>query len=252
MSSALNPTKPEQFRAMLRQNWTFGDIEPAYVPTSEQEVLISILSWWNLLDTLQRIHVQKGKTSAAYAPGHLKELQLHRMLQLVRQPGVRNYCEIGMNVGHSTVAMLIANPQLVAHVFDLGAFRWSEPVSTLLRAHFADRFELHVGKSWRTIPPWRKKFLSEGKRCDLFLIDGDHRPIPVLGDLKAMRPVAAPGRNFVVIDDTQSSLIKAVRNLTDMGQLRILESYGPYSKFTPRLNPTKWRWGYYVATFIDG
>lgn len=237
------------FQPWLRMNWTFGEIDPAFNPSSLHDILVSIFTWWNLLDTLQRIHVQKGRSSATFAPGHLKEIQLHRMIRLVREPGTSNYCEVGMNVGHSTVAMLVANPQITAHVFDLGAFRWSEPVATLLRAHFGHRFQLYVGKSRHTIPKWRQAFLAAGRRCDLFLIDGDHRPASVIGDLRAMYPAADVQRNYVVIDDTQSHVMLAVQNMTKAGQLRVLEAYGPYPKHTPPLNPSKWRWGYIVGSY---
>ena len=40
------------------------------------------------------------------------------MVDLVRRPEVKTYCEIGMNGGHSTVAMLEANAQLVVHSFE--------------------------------------------------------------------------------------------------------------------------------------
>ena len=51
------------------------------------------------------------------------ELQLRRMIQLVRDPSVKTYCEIGVNGGHSAAAMLLANPELVVHGFDLMAWR---------------------------------------------------------------------------------------------------------------------------------
>jgi hypothetical protein len=38
----------------------------------------------------------------------LRELQLRRMVQLIRRPGVQRYCEVGMNGGHSATAMLYA------------------------------------------------------------------------------------------------------------------------------------------------
>jgi hypothetical protein len=42
------------------------------------------------------------------------------MLRLVQH--ATTYCEIGMNGGHSLVAVLLSNSAVTAHVFDL--FRW--------------------------------------------------------------------------------------------------------------------------------
>ena len=103
---------------------------------------------WNLLDQMQSTHVELSKRANPYfAPGHMREVQLRRMVQLARSPEVTQYCEVGMNVGHSAVAMLLANPQLTVDTFDLMRFNYSMPVVNLMQRGFGSRFRYHVGDS---------------------------------------------------------------------------------------------------------
>ena len=51
----------------------------------------------------------------------MRELQIRRMVELAQAlPTERSvhYCEVGMNGGHSVVSMLLAHPNLTAHVTD--------------------------------------------------------------------------------------------------------------------------------------
>ena len=47
-----------------------------------------------------------------------------------------------MNGGHSLVSMLLGNPKMKAHVFDLMRWNYSQPVASLLRSTFPGRIEL--------------------------------------------------------------------------------------------------------------
>lgn len=182
-----------------------------------------------------------------YAMGHLREIQLRRMIQLVREPGVTNYCEIGMNGGHSTVAMLVSNPRVTAHVFDLMRFNYSQPVADLLKMSFGSRFQIHKGYSWSTLPPWVEEFRSNNSRCDLMLVDGGHSTHAARSDMKALRPVAA-AKSRVVLDDIQINPGKVLRSMASRGAMEIIETYGPYPKHS-KINPTRWVWGFSVATY---
>ena len=56
-----------------------------------------------------------------------------------------HYCEVGMNGGHSVVSMLLAHPNLTAHVFDPLEYDYSAPVVTLLTNSFQERFVITKG-----------------------------------------------------------------------------------------------------------
>ena len=63
--------------------------EPRFVPRDEHALLTSIFTWWELLDGLMLRHEPRSRFMA----GYIREVQLRRMLQLVRSPNVTNYCE---------------------------------------------------------------------------------------------------------------------------------------------------------------
>lgn len=74
--------------------------------------------------------------------------------QLVSAPNVSTYCEIGFNGGHSAAAMLLTNPRVTVHAFDLMAWPYSNATSALISAQFGARFNMHRGDSTRTVPVW--------------------------------------------------------------------------------------------------
>jgi hypothetical protein len=78
----------------------------------------------------------------SWQTGYVREVQVRRMVQLVREPNVRHYCEVGMNGGHSVAAMLLANPAAHAHVFDIMKLKYSWTVAELLSIAFRERFNL--------------------------------------------------------------------------------------------------------------
>ena len=101
--------------------------EARFVPGSVNESLSATYAIWNLLDaTMHQISPEHN-----YQTGYVRELQLRRMVNLVRQPKVKTYCEIGFNGGHSAVAMLLANPHLHVHSFDLMGWGYSNATARL-------------------------------------------------------------------------------------------------------------------------
>ena len=66
----------------------------------------------------------------------MRELQIRRMVELAQAlPTERpvHYCEVGMNGGHSVVSMLLAHPNLTAHVTDPHLNLTLTPTPTLTR-----------------------------------------------------------------------------------------------------------------------
>ena len=146
-----------------------------------------------------------------------------------------NYCEVGMNGGHSTVAMLLANPRLTAHVFDMMAFGYSPHVARLLRLRFGDRFQLHAGDSHSTLKPWASAFRANGSRCDLLFVDGDHSENGAHMDVADLQP-AATRDSHLVMDDISVGPGCVMRRLARAGVLNIAETYGPFDAPSPH-NP---------------
>lgn len=200
---------------------------PRFVPRPgpADELLSSTLTWWNLLDSQMYEHANGRE--ANFQAGYLRELQLRRMLQLAREPQVKTYCEIGMNGGHSLCAMLLANPALRAHVFDLFAWSYSWPIARLINTTFAGRVIFHAGHSQQTLRAFRRE-AKNTTTCDLVLVDGGHSEVAVKSDIRNLRHLAS-ARTRVVIDDIGlPGPQQALRSLNASGVLAVREAYGPY------------------------
>ena len=118
---------------LSRRGLANNDSSAWYTASSFDAVLNSLFEWWNLLDRQMYIDAPLY----AYQTGYVRELQVRRMVELARAlPPRSTYCEIGLNGGHSMVAMLLANPALTAHSFDLLALPYSESVKRLLQRRF--------------------------------------------------------------------------------------------------------------------
>ena len=193
-----------------------------------------------------------------YKAGHVREIQVRRMMQLARNlPANSTYCEIGMNGGHSLVAMLLAHLTLTAHVFDLLALGYSQSVVQLIETRFRNRVHFHKGHSSQTVRAWHSKlsamsgstchqrsgnanfedvsYLPDCPTCDMVFVDGDHTFSGSMLDLRHMRNLTKLGAP-VVVDDVQVSPGKALRVLSNHGLATIVEMYGPYPP-AHRFNP---------------
>ena len=91
-----------------------------FLPNSEEEALLGIFASWNMLDAqmyamtrmlrneseMRELRSRQGNAlpgnyghemvdrSHMWQSGYLRELQLRRMVQLIRRPGVQRYCEV--------------------------------------------------------------------------------------------------------------------------------------------------------------
>ena len=164
--------------------------EPRFVPKSLNETLSGTFTLWNLLDAT----MHDAAPDNNYQTGYVRELQLRRMMELARTPELLHrggtYCEIGFNGGHSSAAMLLANPKLVVHSFDLMMWAYSDRAAALLKLQFGTRFHIQKGNSLETVP----QFTREHKEaCDVLFVDGDHSEKGAKLDMQNMRFAAAPG-----------------------------------------------------------
>jgi predicted O-methyltransferase YrrM len=236
-----------------------GSIRHArFVPNTTAEILHATFAFWNVLD---RIMLQSSRSN--YQTGYVREVQVRRMVQLVTAPGVRTYCEVGMNGGHSASAMLHANPELVVHSFDIMFWNYSWPVANILSTAFGHRFVMHPGDSRVTVPQWAAEQRAAassaggGVSCDVILVDGDHSLSGASADLHNFRPLASPGAP-VIIDDTATAPGAALKALAKAGELRVHENFGPYdppSRFNRCLRTINrgamcLPWGFSVGEYV--
>ena len=63
---------------------------PRFMPRSDTELMASIFTWWDLLDSIMVAHEPNSTKMSDY----MRELLLRRMVQLVRSPNVSTYCEV--------------------------------------------------------------------------------------------------------------------------------------------------------------
>ena len=138
------------YEPRLPTNLALGALR--FVPKNDTELYSSIFTLWNILDR-QMFHYDAKYN---YQTGYTRELQLRRMVDLVREDHVNTYCEIGMNGGHSVSAMLEANPKITVHVFDTMQFNYSHPIANILSVQWRPIPYLQ-GQITNTIRPWHNK-----------------------------------------------------------------------------------------------
>ena len=241
---------------------------PRWTPsnTTANAMLASIFTWWNLLDQQMQFHDPVYRMSH----GYMRELQLRRMLELVHGKHNACYCEIGMNGGHSAVAMLQANPTLHVHSFDIMRINYSWPIAQLLQSTFGERFTLHPGNSRVTVPhaatgamPGQCTTDTPGGRralrCDVLFVDGEHTAQGACIDTFHARGLAASDNAIVVMDDViaGSGPNMVLHEFMTMSRLTLLERYGPYSpssrhspcQRTSRYGDLCGGWGFIIARY---
>lgn len=128
--------------------------------------------------------------------------------------------------------MLLANPHLHVHSFDLMGWGYSNETVRLLRTMFGKRLVMHPGDSTRTVPAWTQE---APHRCEVLFVDGDHSVRGAAIDMNNMRQAAAPGA-MAVADDINSDPGRALESLAKDGSIEVLESYGPFEAPSPH-NP---------------
>jgi len=264
-----------------------------FLPNSEEEALLGIFASWNMLDAqmyamtrmlrneseMRELRSRQGNAlpgnyghemvdrTHMWQSGYLRELQLRRMVQLIRRPGVQRYCEVGMNGGHSATAMLLANPIVKADVFDWLKFKYSQPVAQLLQASFSERFAIHPGKTNLVLPVWTREFRAQGLHCDVVLIDGSHDESVAASDLRWLRKVSNAETRFVM-DDINMDPGRALAIEVAAKRVEVMEQYGPFErgsshspcmripdKSPPRLLKARRallcpKWGFAVGRFL--
>jgi len=123
----------------------------------------------------------------------------------VRLPGVRTYCEVGFNGGHTAAAVLSATRDVTVRSFDIGSYgvHTARNAAWLARMH-PKRFNFTMGNSLTTVTQLARRVAAGLEPpCDVILVDGSHDDQPTYKDLAHFRKAASPGA-FVITDDLDS------------------------------------------------
>ena len=75
-----------------------------FAPGTFEQAMVAVYSTWNLLD---RMVLVPGIHIVPWAFGMFLPAQVEKLVRLVRLPGVRTYCEVGFNGGHTSAGPLV-------------------------------------------------------------------------------------------------------------------------------------------------
>jgi hypothetical protein len=204
-----------------------------YAPDSFELARSAVYTLWNQLDTL--VFDQHNSTAVrAWAFGSFLPIQMEKLVRAVRTPGVRTYCEVGFNGGHTSAAVLAATRDVTVRSFDLGEYgSHTKRNAAFLRSVYPRRFAFTMGDSQDTLPILAARVhAGQEPPCDVILLDGSHETRPALADLENFRRAAAPNA-LVVLDDLDSPAARAVLSAYREGWLAVHSWYIYYAVATP-------------------
>jgi len=236
-----------------------------FAPETHDQYLTAVYTLWNLLDRIMYAENHKPKPMMPY--GYMRRVQLEAYSRLAWRHGdLHHYCEAGVNGGHGTAAMLLANPSLVSHSFDEGVQPYSQRVFKVLRLYFGDRFQLHLGNSHRLLPLFAAN-ASHRRMCDIILVDGDHSD-GAYDDIRDFRPLAACDARLLLDDIVPTSNParlnvgpqRAIRRARAEGILEVVKEhvYNQTSRDNPCLRDKLggrphcyYPWGWAIARYVN-
>lgn len=191
-----------------------------YRPDGFRSYLMAVYQLWNLLDRYNYATLDNRTVPWLY--GYLREVQLEALVHTVQQGGVRNYCEVGFNGGHSAVAVLASTSNVSVVSFDNSAYgRHTRQNSEQLKLWFPNRFTMHSGDSKDTLLVYgRRVGLGHEQHCDVILVDGSHKAPSALRDLRQLRRVASCGA-AVFVDDLDGGPGNAALQMYNDGVLKM-------------------------------
>ena len=194
-----------------------------YVPrNSSSPAINAAFVVWNILNAVAR----EKEPLYRYQQGHVRPIQATVLLE--EAGGKASYCEFGFNAGHSAALILVSDPAVTIHSFDLMSFNYSWPVAHLLNESFGQRLRILTGPSGNTLRHICERRKEERPKCDIVFVDGSHRRSQVLSDLAlTAKCITKPGTVFVV-DDTTTGSGAALQHVVNKRLFRRKSTYGPY------------------------
>jgi len=137
--------------------------------------------------------------------GHTGQLRsLYKTIHyLASRPKVRNICETGFNLGHSSFSYLTGNRHAIIHSFDIGAYNYTFNMASFLKSRFPSRFFIHIGDSTYKVPEFART--HPNYRCDLMVVDSGRNYTAAITDLVNMAIMAnVDDGNIIVLNDYPS------------------------------------------------
>ena len=135
-----------------------------------------------------------------------KVFQLQALADDIR---VETICEVGFNLGHSSMNWMIANPLANILSFDLSQYDYTAAAINAFGELFPNRIiNLVEGDSKRTVPNFSHMFgihksRDEGFKCNLIFIDGSHYHSNAYADIVNFAPFANSSYHRLIVDDMQ-------------------------------------------------
>lgn len=128
------------------------------------------------------------------------EIQVYEYQKLFSMPNITSIAEIGFNMGHSTLLMLMSNPSVEIQSFDLGQYDYARAAFRLLKEEYPQRkLDIVWGDSTITVPAFHSQ--NPEKKFDVLIVDGGHSYEVATKDVLNMKKLSHPD-TIVIIDDT--------------------------------------------------
>ena len=238
-----------------------GPYHERFQPQTLSQYHAAVATMWNLLDRNIE-EAARNCRDVSRCPGtpfgYMRPAQLEHYSSFVWKKGAMTYCEIGFNGGHGTTAMLLANPKLQVHSFELGGFMYTASAEALVRLYFGERFQYHRGDSQKLVPAFAR---NNSKLCDVLLVDGAHSYAGALHDIRNMHALAKPGA-VLLVDDLDEGPGPALEAARASGLIEVTERFmfnestvgDPVNPCIRRVRAPRWnckrRWGWAAARYI--
>lgn len=170
-------------------------------PKAPRASVPQILAWQKELmveyarqypDTTNKTNELEGHSGA-----FPQKLFAYRALTYGRE--IKTICEIGFNLGHSSVAWLASNPGAHLYSFDYGNHEYRQIGIDLINRIWPNKLTLTTGDSQVTVPEFFKK--NPGIFCDVAHVDGGHTYEIATNDLNNFGARVTKG-GILIIDDT--------------------------------------------------
>uniref|UniRef100_A0A7S3K6L6 Class I SAM-dependent methyltransferase n=1 Tax=Aureoumbra lagunensis TaxID=44058 RepID=A0A7S3K6L6_9STRA len=206
-----NRQKKKCFSEISKEISRLRGLHTAFGFGSEYNRLRVDLESYILQSTVSSQTIIEGGTMHYAFKLHAMRSLLDALLETTTQQV--HVCEIGFNMGHSSLLWLTHSPRIRVSSFDLQQNWYSSPAAQFLSSVFpSDRFSITWGNSRRTLseqPP---------SHCNLIFVDGGHDFETALCDLWNLRRSAALDNHLILIDDANfKSVAQAWHNATNAG-----------------------------------
>jgi len=132
-----------------------------------------------------------------------------------------NVCEVGFNMGHSSLLWLMQDDRVTVRAFDIGEHDYSRAASAHITRRFGgDRFSITFGDSTKTLPEFAQRIKAGVEpKCDVVFVDGGHTVEVATSDIMNFgHAVVAGGDHLLIVDDiNQGGVAVAWKNAKDGG-----------------------------------